>query len=135
MALLVVGCQAEPPMGVRETISKIHSMNGQRVRVAGYLGRCWGYDCALYENEDERKRADRYFMDPRLRNEPVPEFLGIGGEEKFDAKARPFTNSYVVISGKLSDRCRDKQLRWSCLDRGSELEPIAIERWTPAAHS
>jgi hypothetical protein len=141
VTIAAAACHAETPktFGVHETIQNIHSLNGRTVRVAGYLGECGGYDCPLFQNKDEWQQAYRYITSARAdgKVEPgsnLPDFLGVGGFPNFDAKAQPFTNNYVVITGKVSDVCRDEQLRWGCTDRGPELEPMAIDHWTPESH-
>jgi hypothetical protein len=155
IAPLATACQAEQPLSVHETIKNIHSLNGKTVRVVGYLGQCGGYDCQLFENKQDRDAAYRWSAAVRAHHQPdplpaelkrpPPDGLGIGAGKlicpspsarngcyfEVDKKAEPFTNSYVLVTGKVSDVCRDEQLRWGCTDRGPELEPTAFAKWTP----
>jgi hypothetical protein len=141
IALLVAGCGTAPaPQRVAEVVPRIHALNGKVVRVAGYLGACGGYECRLFVDEagwHEFGRAVEKLMRTR---EAVrwPTHLGIGSGEKFDfdRKAEPFNNSYVVVTGRINDKCRTPSGEPGCTDRGTDLEPTDIRPWfspgTPA---
>lgn len=129
-------CQSgEPPLfSVAELVPRIDELNGKTVRVAGYLDDCGGYSCDLYPSKADVAVWDRAFAELRRTNRPVlPELpvLGIGTGDKweFDAKAAPFTGRYVVITGKVDNRCRYKGER-GCTDRSPDLDPTGIAAWT-----
>lgn len=138
------GCAGDDPMAITDVIADIDALNGRSVRVAGYLGPCQGYDCLLFRNEREKARWDRYIAEvmalihDRRRGRAAtaePPILGIGtGENRgFDRMAAPYTNSYVVITGRVSNRCRHNG-QPACTDRTTDLEPTAIEGWQPPAN-
>jgi hypothetical protein len=138
---------AEPPLfTVAELVPRIDELNGGTVRVAGYLADCEGYSCDLYPSKQDAAVWERAFVElraykpskapPKLPDLPV---LGIGSGEAiegeggrdafaFDQMAAPFTNSYVVITGKVDNRCRYKGER-GCTDRSPDLDPSKIMSW------
>jgi len=135
-ALLVAGCgAAAKPMGVAEVVPEIRALNGKTVRVAGYLGECAGYECRLFVDEAGLHDYERAFAKMMSTRDAVrrPAYLGIGVGEKFDfdARARPFTNSYVVITGKITDACRTPDNAPGCMDRSTDLKPTDIQPWSP----
>jgi hypothetical protein len=147
LALLMLGiampaCSSVPdePMAVDNVVANIETLNGQTIRVAGYLGGCGGYSCDLFRNPSDKAQQDRRFEEFRTHrwDQPPPSTpevpaLGIGQGENFafDRQAAPYVNSYVVITGRVTNRCRDHQGRRGCTDRSSDLLPTQIERWTP----
>jgi hypothetical protein len=138
---------AEPPLfTVAELVQRIDELNGKKVRVVGYLAGCQGYSCDLYPSKQDVAVWHRAYAElrsdgpskgpPKLPDLPV---LGIGTGKAvdgqgagdafaFDKMAEPFTNSYVLITGKVTNRCRDKGER-GCTDRSPDLEPTGIARW------
>ena len=153
LVMLSSACGAREPLGVRETIKNIHALNGKTVRVTGYLGQCGGYDCGLFETKQDYDRLSRIMREARSGGranlDRMPDWLGISSGEldcpnpsaregchfSVDQQAAPFQNSYVVITGKISDLCRDEQLRMGCTDRAPELTPIDFAKWTPPAEN
>ncbi|MDP8993671.1 MAG: hypothetical protein M3N07_01610 [Pseudomonadota bacterium] len=145
LAASALSCRSEAsgdPMTITDVIANIDRLNGRTVRVAGYLMECGGYECRLYRSQAEKEQGERYFRElveqanaGRELNPTVaePPFLGIGvGENwRFDAMAEPFANSYVVITGRVTNQCRDNG-EPSCLHRTTDLEPVGITRWTPS---
>lgn len=129
------------PMTITDVIANIDRLNGRTVRVTGYLGVCRGYDCLLFRNTAEKARWDRWIdqlmrmpeSGPRRRLPPFdePPTLGIGAGERmdFDAKAEPFQESYVVITGRVTNGCRYRG-RPACTDRTTDLIPTAIASWS-----
>lgn len=136
------GASADP-MTVTEVIRSIDRLNGRTVRVVGYLMECGGYECRLYGSRTDKEQGDR-FIDALMRNahegrrrEPagdMPSALGIGpgDDRRFDAMAAPFANSYVVLTGRVTNQCRHYG-EPACLDRSTDFEPISIARWHPPA--
>ncbi len=55
--------------------------------------------------------------------------IGSGKDFEFDRKAAPFQHSYVLITGKVTNVCRDKDGKGGCLDRSTDLDPISIRAW------
>lgn len=119
-AAATAACDRAPDrvFSVDEVIANIDSLNGKTVRVGGFLPDCDGYNCLLYRNRSAAARG----------GEGEAEFLGIGDDDDFDNKARPFVGDYVLITGKVDNQCRDKG-QWSCLDRGPEVHPTSIKAW------
>jgi hypothetical protein len=122
---------------VEEVVPRIDELNGQTVSVAGYLSECGGYDCILYRTKADSDEWGRAMIALRAnRRLPIPDvpILGIGGGTNFDfdAKARPFTNSYVVITGTITNECRFEG-KPACTDRGPDLNPTAIRAGSPPA--
>ena len=150
--LLTTACANRQPLGVHETIKNIHSLDGQVVKVAGFLGECGGYDCGLFETKQDYERLSQIMRDARSGGRPdldqMPDWLGIGSGKlvcpspsarsgcyyDVDTKLAPFTNNYVVITARISDLCRDQQLRMGCSDRAPELQKVlSVELRKPAA--
>lgn len=121
---------------VRDYIASIDRLNGQRVSVGGYLSRCGGYDCALFDGKDDLQRTHDWFAaaarDHKQPNFELPEFLGIGSAAGFDERAAPFAGRYVVITGTVDNRCRYHG-KWGCTDRGPDIHPETIEAAQPPA--
>ena len=119
-------------LSIDDVVARIDVLNGQTVRVEGFLKECGGYDCHLYKNETDARRAGEWMAAAtRARRSPgyeLPESLGIGSDDHFDAKAAPFVGRYVVITGKVDNRCLYQGKR-SCLDRSPDIHPTAIEPW------
>lgn len=138
---------AEPPLfTVAELVPRIDELNGETVRVVGYLADCRVYSCELYPSKQDVAVWERVYAElragrpskgpPKLPDLPV---LGIGSGEaidgdgtgdefEFDRMAAPFTNSYVLITGKVTNQCRYKGER-GCTDRSPDLEPARIASW------
>lgn len=145
LAVAMLSCRSEPaasagePMAITEVIARIDALNGQTVRVAGYLGVCRGYDCLLFRSESEKALWERQMSEMmasaragRAQGTAIamPPILGIGSGEnfEFDRTAAPYTNNYVVITGRVSNRCRHNG-QPACTDRTTDLEPTGIEPW------
>ena len=126
--------EPDPPIfTVAELVPRIDELNGKTVRVAGYLANCGGYSCDLYPRKEDVAVWNRAFAELRktrqFRQPDLP-VLGIdsGEDFEFDEKAAPFTGSYVVITGKVTNQCRFKGER-GCTDRSPDLEPTKIAAW------
>jgi hypothetical protein len=134
VAISLTSCKAaEAPQGVvsvEEIVPRIDELDGETVSVAGYLSDCLGYECRLYRNKQESDEYDRAFSAIN-RNERVsiPDYpvvgIGTGPDFEFDAKAAPFTHSYVVITGTITNDCRYNG-QPACTDRSTDLIPSAI---------
>ena len=141
-ALATGACGSAPskkPMTIAELIPQIDRQNGQMVSVVGYLSRCEVYSCRLYRNKTESEDVDRSMSAVRAAlasgatdvsgfafpDHPV---LGIGTGSWFgffDLRATFYANSYVVITGRVTNNCRFEG-RSACFDREPDLEPSAI---------
>jgi hypothetical protein len=123
-------------LSVRDYIASIDRLNGQRVSVGGYLGRCGGYDCILFAGKDDFQRMQRWVAaagrDHKRPNLEVPDFLGVGSAAGFDERAAAFAGRYVVITGTVDKSCRGHGM-WRCRDRGGDIHPEAIEPAQPPA--
>jgi len=128
-------------MEITHVIANIDALNGQVIRVSGYLGTCFGYDCVLFRNQNEKAQWDRVMAQLAVRardyRAPVPvipdlPMLGIGSGEnfEFDRAAAHYNNSYVVITGRVTNVCRYHGVQ-ACTDRSTDLEPTQIARWSP----
>jgi hypothetical protein len=145
VALLVViistscgATESQRVLTVEEVVPRIDELNGQTAIVAGYLSDCGGYDCILYRTKADSDEFDR-FMDAVQAQRPPPPFpdvpmlgIGSGSNYDFDAKAAPFTNSYVVITGTITNECRFEG-KPACTDRGPDIKPTAIRAGSPPA--
>ena len=147
--------ERERVISVPEVVANIDKFNDQTMTVSGYLGECFGYDCVLYVDEASHKEAElwRKRSLPALRRgERLVEYLdadsrtlGVGSGEwvcpdgpeqpcfsPFDREAEDYWNSYVLITGKVTNRCR-YQGKMACTDRTTDLEPTGIEAWRKPA--
>jgi hypothetical protein len=148
MALLILaasspacGSAHDEPMAITGVIGNIDALNGRTVRVAGYLGECGGYECRLFRNASERTQVDSYYRElmaaaqagrrPSAIANELP-WLGIGSGEnrEFERLAAPFQNGYVVITGRVTNRCRYNG-QPACTGRSTDIEPTEIARWSP----
>jgi len=144
-ALAASACGPETskrPLTVDQVISQIDLLNGRTVSVVGYLSECESNSCRLYRNKAEADEVDRAMTAIRAASEagskdvsgfPFPNHpaLGIGSGSRysfFDLRASFFAKGHVVITGKVSNACRSKNV--ICFDRSSELEPSAIRAAT-----
>jgi hypothetical protein len=119
-------------------IANIDRLNGQTVRVGGYLPECGGYECLLYESQADVLRAKAWFAaagkEHKMPTYELPDWVGIGGDNDIDRKAAPFVGRYVVITGRADNRCRFHG-KWGCTDRGPDIHPGAIEAWQPPSNA
>ena len=139
-----------------EVVTNIDRLNGQTVTVAGYLSECAGYECVLYTDQKQANLAKAWTDRLQAAAHAKKQFsekpdsswylnslgIGTGGEIRpgdksrgttdcyfeFDCKAAKFRHSYVLIKGKVTNRCRFKG-EPECLDRSTDLEPISIQAW------
>jgi hypothetical protein len=134
LALCSAGCGSTAPSGVAEVVPQIRALNGKTVRVAGYLGECAGYECRLFVDEagwkEFQRAVDRLTRSREPQRWPVHLGIGVGDKFDFDKKAASFTSSYVVITGRITDQCRDDHNEPGCLDRSTDLEPTNIQSWS-----
>lgn len=122
-------------MTVTEVIENIDALDGQRVDVAGYLTACGGYECRLFRNLNDKDQWDRHIEQiTRDRSSTIgtPPLLGIGSGENFDfdTAAAALANSYVIITGTVTNRCRHRGMP-ACTDRSTDLQPEAVRRGQP----
>jgi hypothetical protein len=140
LAIVSGACGPAAPqrvLTVEEVVPRIDALNGQTVSVAGYLSQCAGYDCILHRTKADSDEWDRVIIALRAhRRAPLLDvpILGIGSGTNFDfdAKAAPFTNSYVVITGTITNICRFEG-KPACTDRGPDLIPTSIRAGSPPA--
>jgi len=128
--ILLVGCSSKPPIDTKRTLSvgtvmqNLDELNGKIVKVAGFLPDCGGYDCSLFANEQQARAFWRIANNPHGK-EKLPEFVEIGSVRGFDAKAGPLAGRYVIVSGQVTNECKQ-----GCTDRGPNLIPTDIELWS-----
>lgn len=127
-------------MSVPEVVNNLDELNGQTVTVGGYLAECGGYNCELFTDHTQIKGYaewwTQFFAAVRRRErpaEPPPgmwqNVLNIGSGNDFDRKARNYWNSYVLITGKVTNMCRHSGGEPGCTDRSPDLEPTSIRPW------
>ena len=141
LAIVAASCgfaASEKALTVEEVVPRIEELNGQTVSVAGYLAKCGGYSCTLYRTKADSDAWDQVMIavraNRRVSAPDVPTLgIGMGTKRDFDGKAAPFTNSYVVITGTITNECRFEGER-ACSDRGPDLKPTDIRagRWPTA---
>jgi len=113
------------PMTVSALDNQIDALNGQTVRVKGYLGICHRLQCSLFTNKADSDLSERRTAAMWQHVEPLPPAppeLGIGSAEGFDSKADRLQHSPVLITGKVTNECRHA----ICTDRGPDLVPTDI---------
>ena len=139
LAVISASCGSPPErvLTVEEVVPRIDELNGQTASVAGYLAECGGYDCTLYRTKADADDWDRAIAAAGAgQRPPIPEVpivgIGSGTNFDFDAQAAPFTNSYVVITGTITNECRFEG-KPACTDRGPDLKPTAIRAGSPPA--
>lgn len=137
---IIVG-MTPPALSIDEALALIPHLHGKSryVTVTGYLGNCGGYDCLLHSDRTgpERLRQSsaellKWSRSGRVGAVPRdPAFLSLAGgtelERRFDRKAQPYNHGYVVVTGRLTDICRDERNQYGCLDRGPDLVPTSIK--------
>lgn len=128
-------------MTVDEVVERIDRLNGRTVSVVGYLSECGGYDCVLYRDKtvsDEWHRYGVHFRQNWKNPPPSPRsrWLGIGTGTNFDfdANAAPLRNSYIVVTGRITNECRIKGVP-ACLDRTTDIEPTDVRRASKAPNA
>src|SRR3569623_1891251 len=104
VAATAASCHAAPRrvLSVHEMISNLDRLNGQKVRVGGYLPSCGGRDCALYADEGEFRRTIAWCgalnRDHKQPSSKPPKLqLGIGSDGDIDRQAAHLVGHYVVI--------------------------------------
>jgi hypothetical protein len=133
LAIISTSCgsaASQKLLSVEEVVPRIDELNGRTVNVTGYLPECRGYECTLYRDKEDFYEWCRFLAAIREHDRyALPDLLtlGIGSSATFDfdAKAAPFTKSYVVITGRITNMCRLNGER-ACTDRSPDLMPIAI---------
>ena len=140
IALTFLGACAKPaaPLTVPQLIARIHALDGRTVRVTGYLGTCNAGDCNLFIDRaghaaDLRMLAGIKAISAGSARDgqavaltSMPPRIGIGGMEEFARKAARFENSMVVVTGKVTDRCRRPDGQPACTDGSTDIEPTDI---------
>jgi hypothetical protein len=131
-AIISPSCGPAQPqvLTVEEVVPKIDELNGQTVSITGYLSECRGYECVLFRTKQDADEWSDFFVALRAgKSLPFPDRpivgIGAGSNADFDAKAAPFTNNYVVITGTITNECRFEG-KPACTDRTTDLVPTAI---------
>jgi hypothetical protein len=111
---------------VHEVLDNMNWWNGSVVRVQGYLPSCTGLSCTLFQTKQEQERFWQIIGDRRIKAETT-DFLSIGHDPAFDRRAQGFGGQYVIVTGKISTKCRSLTGKRQCLDRAPDIEPIDIK--------
>jgi hypothetical protein len=120
--------------GVNEVDAHASELDGKTIRIRGWLPRCGGLDCSLYESKFD---ADTFLEQPGGKH-----LLSIGADPKFDAAVRPKLPANIVLEAKLNSECLNPRMRKNpdgtqyitiCADRTDDLKPIRLIKIQPAA--
>jgi hypothetical protein len=114
---------------VHEVLDNMNLWNGSVVKVAGYMPSCGGHDCTLFQTKREHDEFWRVIRDRKVKAE-TPDFLSIGYDAEFDRKAGGFAGRYVIVTGKISTKCRSLSGKPQCLDRAPDIIPVDIQAKT-----
>ena len=115
---------------VQQVLDNMNLWNGSVLRVRGYMASCGRHDCAIAQTKEDHERFWQIANDPKSKAE-LPDFLSIGYDPAFDRKAGKLAGRYVIVTGKISTKCRTFSGKHRCLDRAGDILPIDIE----AAHA
>ena len=108
-------------LGVREAVERHHELDGQTIRVSGYVPYCKLLDCAIHAK----------------RNSHSKPYLRLGSSEAFDAQVQSWLGKRIVVEGRLEAKCihlradppaplsSDDELI-VCFDRANELRDPKI---------
>lgn len=144
VVLATTACGTQTPtktMTIDTVVADIDGLNGQTVRVFGYLPECEPMSCGLYRSKAEADQIGRSMKAIRVALDAgaddvsgirIPSYpsLGIGEGPPwafFDLRARLAAGHYVILTGKIANKCRSNG-KPVCLDRATDLEPIAIQQ-------
>lgn len=106
-------------MSVAEAEQQIRSLDGELVRVRGWLANpCGNESCGIFQNP--AKAGERWQEGPHL---------SIAGETLAEPLLAEFQGKQVILRGFLSSRCRDP--KWKCFDRAPEITPTNINLFEP----
>jgi hypothetical protein len=139
VAVLLCGCATQSRdqtrvLSVKEVNAHASELDGKTIRIRGWLPRCGGRDCSLYESKLD---ADT-FLEGRAR----VRLLSIGYDPKFDAAVRPNLPATIVLEAQLNADCLNPRMKKSpdgtqyitiCADRADDLKPIRLINIQPAA--
>ncbi len=129
LAFVLAGCAFSPSddaISVEEVITNIHELDEKEVRVVGWLGRCGGYDCGLYETLADARVIEQGDHNTKAWSDAMSRRLSVGSANGFDNIAWFFEFQRVEIRGYVDSRCREPGV--GCFDRASELEPVSIKK-------
>ncbi|MCP9221362.1 putative porin [Erythrobacter sp. LQ02-29] len=121
---ILSACSAPPePISVGRAKGNIVFWNGDIVSVDGWLGKCEGFDCALFPSRAtmEEMRSNLPSSDEAL--DAYEQALGIGADARFDEKAKAYQYRHVRIRGRLDSTCTFH----TCFDRVTDLHPMDIQ--------
>ena len=124
-AILLSGCATIEPTGdkvlsVVEVVERHHELDGQAIRVRGYLSLCERMSC---------------WLTPRRSKNSEP-YLSIGSSQSFDSSIQNLIGQEIVVEATLDADCLHIQVdpprpdgtMIVCTDRASVLEdPIFIK--------
>lgn len=117
--LLLAGCvniSSERTLSVREVVENARTLNGQEIKVAGWLESCQPLSCGIFGSAEE---VDSDF----------PYYLGIGRSAWFDSVARQHAPGQIVLRARVRDVCISDPATGiiaACADRSGTLEPLAL---------
>lgn len=116
-ALLLPAASDGGHMTVLQVLENREKLDGKLVTVRGWLPRCEGYDCLLY---DSQEAAEADLSDKRSHR-----YLGIGDSPEFDKNVAGQLPAFVVLRAKFDAECVEPS-GWICLDRVADLTQVKI---------
>ncbi len=126
ISVVAAACSA-PPIKARTTVSDvtqhIHVWNNKIVIIDGWLGKCKGYDCEIFDNKADEDAESNYLH--FHGSKPVSPGLFIGSSSIFDKAAEPLQHSRVLLKAVVNDKCYP----YNCVDRADILIPVDIQPW------
>jgi hypothetical protein len=123
--LLVTACGGSPlidgPVTIEVLQKNVADWDGRVVVVDGWLGKCKGDDCGIFESKEAATRVDSVIFDGRIP---------IGATDEFDRAAEKLQFSRVLLKARINKECFNNT---GCKDRADVLQPISLTKWTAEA--
>ncbi|WP_299194207.1 hypothetical protein [uncultured Erythrobacter sp.] len=140
LSLMLGGCALSKPddvYSVEEVLADISSsqseLDGKTVSVHGWLGECYGTNCAIFSNLEDAEKVAAYRELPD--EEWMPAFdrsLSVGSNDGFDASALLMQFNEVVIVGEINAQWRkppdESGIQFGCLDRCDDIRPQSVRK-------
>jgi hypothetical protein len=126
----LVSCSSPPPpsspVQVGQLIENIHAWNGKQITVEGWLGKCEGYECAIFPDPKHASGGTVEDWKTGLSIGSPLDFKEAPAD--FDERAAPLQFRHVLLKARVNDRCFPN----GCTDRADILQPIDIQPWKPS---
>ena len=140
LSLMLAGCALSKPdnaYSVEEVLADISSaqseLDGRTVSIHGWLGECWGTNCAIFSTLEDAEKVGAYQELPE--EEWMPAFnrsLSVGSKDAFDNAALFMQFSEVVIIGEINSTWHkppdESGNQFGCLDRCDDIRPQSVRK-------